>query len=127
MSDGPDDIITTEEELGRALRQKRKRLVIEGPLTSKVISIRLINSTGYAVMVCVIGGAGAFAVATFGAGWILSMLVAGGVAAVIGRPTAKAIAEIVVSAGGVGALNDLRKYLEMNRTGDRIELERWGP
>jgi hypothetical protein len=119
MSEEPDSIIKTEKELGRALRNKRKSLVIEGPLTSKVISIRLINSTTWMVIIPVIGGAAAFAVATLGAGWIVAMLVATGVAAIIGVPTARAIAEIAVAAGGAGALHDLRKYTEVKRVGDR--------
>jgi len=124
MSEEPDSIIKTEKELGRALRDKRERLVIEGPLTSKVISIRLINSTTWMVIIPVIGGAVAFAVSTFGAGLIVSMLVGCGVAAIIGVPTARAIAEIAVAAGGAAALHDLRKYSEVKRVGDRIELVR---
>ena len=119
-----DEIITTIEELGRALRKKQKLLTIEGPLASTVIAVRLIDETTWLLVVPIIGGAAAFFASTLGAGIIVSLLVCGGVAAIIGIPAAKAIAEIVVATRGVAALHDLRHYVEIERIGDRIVLKR---
>jgi hypothetical protein len=119
-----EEIITTVEELGRALREQRKILTIEGPLTSTVIAVRLIDDTTGLLVVSIIGGASAFFAMTLGAGIIVSLLISGGVAAIIGFPAAKAIAEIVVATRGVAALHDLRHYVEVERIGDHIVLKR---
>ena len=119
--------ITSEKELGQALKSKRDTIEIEGDLSKKVIKIK---ATGAVAWVVAIGAIGIAVAATFaapataGTSGVLSVVGAGAAVSVLGLSTTTAAISIAVAAGGVGALNTLRSYKIEKKTPNKIILRR---
>lgn len=106
-------LVKNEKELGCAIRDNVDTIEIEGDLAKKVVRIK---ATGKVVWVVAIGAIGvavasiALAPASGGAstaaGFIATPVAVGG----LGVSVTACAVSIAVAAGGVGALNKLRKY-----------------
>ncbi len=116
--------ITTEKQLGQALKDEKDEIVIEGDLTKKVVRIRATGKIAWMVAIAAIAIAVGVLIASGGTGAPASGLVGVGAVSVLGLPAALSAIGIAVAAGGVGVLNSLRKYKEVSRDGDRIVLKR---
>ena len=113
--------IRTEKELGEALKNDQNRIEIEGDLSRKVIKIKATGKVAWVI------AAGAIAVAvaavlatpaTGGASNALHFIAAPAAAATLGISVTSSAIAIAVAAGGIGALNKLRRYsLEKNPDG----------
>ena len=124
-------VVKTEKELGAALKADESTIEIEGSLQEKVVKIKATGKVAWAVA---IGGVAVavVAVCTTGAtagtsGPITVPIGAASIAvpaATLGATVAMSAVAIAVAAGGVGALNKLRKYkMEKSRDG-RLVLVR---
>ena len=119
--------IRTEKELGEALKSDQDRIEIEGDLTRKVIKIKATGRVAWVIA----GGAIAVAVvavlatpATGGVSNVAHFMAAPAAAATLGVSATGSAIAIAVAAGGIGALNKLRRYsLEKNSDGS-ITLKR---
>ena len=113
--------IRTEKELGEALKNDQDRIEIEGDLSGKVIKIKATGKVAWAV------AAGAIAVAiiavvatpvTGGTSNVAHLVVVPAASATLGVSVAGSAIAIAVAAGGIGALNKLRRYsIEKNADG----------
>ena len=119
--------ITTEKELGQALKSKQDTIEIEGDLRRKIIRIK---ATG-AIAWCVAIGAIAVAVvailaapATGGASAAPGVIAAPAAIGILGGATTASAISIAVAAGGIGALNTLRSYKIVENSGNRLVLKR---
>lgn len=105
--------VRTEKELGEALKNDVDTIEIEGDLKNKVIRIK---ATGKVVfwIVCgaiALGIAGILvAPVTGGASGAAGIIAAPVAVASLGAPVATSATLIAIAAGGVYALNKLRKY-----------------
>lgn len=132
----PSVKVTTEEEMGEAIKNNVDTIEIQGDLANKVFKIKATGKVVWAVAI----GAIAVAVACLIAqekssdvdtpsqtGKAIAFTGAAGgtaVAAGILGKAAIAAASIAVAAGGVGALTTLRdKYTIAERTADRLVLQ----
>lgn len=123
--------VTTEAELGEVLRNNEEMIEIEGDLANKVIRIRATGKVAWTVAIGAIGIATYSVITTLGTGGVSAPATAPivgitGTAAVSvlgGAVTYSAIA-IAVAAGGVGALNRLRKYKQVSYRENRLVLVR---
>ena len=106
-----------EKELGRALKEEKDMIVVEGDLVHKVIKIKMIGKAAWPI--CIGGITIAITVtitnaSTAGAATpiaVPSALVgASGAVATLGVPTTIAAIGIAVAGGGVAVLNKLRRY-----------------
>lgn len=121
--------VRSEKELGEALKDGRDTIIVEGDLAKKVVRIRATGAIAWAIAIAAISavvilvatsstGVGAPAAAPF-------VPVAGGAAvAVLGTGTTISAVLVAVAAGGVAALNRLRKYKEVERSSGRVVLKR---
>lgn len=119
--------IITEKELGEALKNQQDTIEIEGDLRNHVVRIKATGKLAWIVAIAAIG----FAVVA-----IIAAPTTGGTSAVVGftsAPLAVAILggaatisaiSIAVAAGGVGALNSLRKYKIIEKSDNRLILKR---
>lgn len=113
--------VRTEKELGEALKNNQDRIEIEGDLSKKVIKIKATGKVAWLVA----SGAIAVAViavlatpATGGTSNVAHFVAAPVAAATLGVSVTGSAIAIAVAAGGIGALNKLRKYsLEKNADG----------
>lgn len=117
--------ITEPEDLGKAIKEDRDEILIEGSLAQKSIRIKATGKVAWAVCIGGLGIAAAMIVLRFMAA---SAAAAGGMAFIVkeaATPAASeglgkaAIAAVVigVAAGVIGALNKLRKY-KLEKVGD---------
>jgi len=116
--------VASESDLGDALKSNADTIVIEGDLVKKVIRIRATGKIAWVIAIAAIAIAVGIAIASGGAGAPAAVAVGGGAIGILGLPTALAAVAIAVAAGGVGALNRLRTYKQIERTGDRLVLKR---
>lgn len=116
--------IRSEDDLGRAINGNSDSIEIEGDLVKKVLKIKATGKVAWAVAIGGIGIAVAVLISTGGAGAPASGIIGGGAVAVLGLPTAISAVSIAVAAGGVGALNKLRKYKIIEKSNDRVVLKR---
>lgn len=120
--------ITSEKELGKAL--KENEVVIEianDELGKKVIRIKATGKVAWAFALAALAiavPAAISAFATAGVGAVASGLTATGAVAVLGAGATTSAIAIAVAAGGVGALNKLRKYRLEKKDGNRVILHR---
>jgi len=121
-------MISSEKELGEALKTQQDTIEIEGDLAKKVIRIKATGAVAWGVAI----GAIAVAVvailtspATGGAhGVICAGLTAPVAVGILGGGAATAAIAVAVAAGGIGALNRLRSY-KMEKLGpDHIILKK---
>lgn len=125
------DSISNEKDLGNALKQEKEQIIIEGNLKDKVIKIKATGLVAWAVAIGSIGIAVVAVIMTAGSGGTASpttaplFIISGGAAAtILGAPTAISAVLIGVAAGGVGALNKLRKYEITYKDKDKIILKK---
>ena len=109
--------MTTEKELGEALKNNEDTIVVEGDLAKKVIKIGATgNAVWVACIICIAVAVAATIVTISSAG--TATLVTGPAASVglgfaataLGMPTAITATGIAIAGGGVNALNKLRNY-----------------
>lgn len=116
--------IKTEDQLGKALKEGKDIIEIEGDLVNKVIKIKATGNIAWAVAITAIALA------------VLALLISGGVSApasgivgfsavsILGLPTTLSAISIAVAAGGVGVLNSLREYEIQSHTDNLLVLKR---
>lgn len=130
--------VTTEKELGEAIRDNENSIVIEGDLSQKIVRIKAVGPVAWAVCIGCLGIAIA-AIITMPAETVAGPATGGistaahafaaaapvaPAAAVLGGATIPAIT-IGVAAGGVGGLSALYSKYRITKTGSRyIELKR---
>ncbi len=109
--------MTTEKELGEALKRGDSTIVVEFELANKVIRIKATEKGVWALCVTAIGVAVVFGVVTIstaGTATVPSAFIAtpaiATVSGFLGMPTAISAIGIAIAGGGVGALNKLRGY-----------------
>jgi hypothetical protein len=123
--------VKTEAELGEALKNNEESIEIEGDLAKKTFKIRATGKVAWAACIGAIGVAIYSVAATVGTGGTsapVTGLTAGLTAAtattVLGGAVTYSAIAIGVAAGGVGALNKLRKYKQVSYENDRLVLRR---
>ena len=109
--------MTTEKELGEALKNNQDTIEVEGDLKERVLKIKATGKGVWAACAVCITVAVAVAVVTISSGGIATpitgptaALTLGVAATTLGMPTAVAATGIAIAGGGVGVLNKLRKY-----------------
>lgn len=109
--------MTTEKELGEALKRGDSTIVVEFELANKVIRIKATEKGVWALCVGAIGVAvvcGVVTISTAGTATVPSAFIAtpaiATVSGFLGMPTAISAIGIAMAGGGVGALNKLRGY-----------------
>ena len=123
--------VRTEAELGEALKNNEESIEIEGDLARKTFKIRATGNVSWAVCIGAIGIATYSVIATVGTGGTsapVTATTAGFTAAtattVLGGAVTYSAIAIAVAAGGVGALNKLRKYKQVSYENSRLILRR---
>lgn len=119
--------ITSEKELGRALKSNQDTIEIKGDLSKKVLKIKATGTVAWAIAIGAIGIAVASILAAPAtAGTSASVAYLSGTAAVstIGFSATTTAITIAVAAGGVGSLNSLRSYKVVHKTSDKIILKK---
>ncbi|OQX01930.1 MAG: hypothetical protein BWK73_44435 [Thiothrix lacustris] len=119
--------VSTEKELGDALKREEHTIEITGDLAKKTIKLRATGNIAWAVAFAAIG------IAVYG---VIATPVTGGTTGIVagftgtaavgilgGAATYSAIA-IAVAAGGVGVLTSLRSYKEVSRTANSLIIKR---
>ncbi|MEW6729505.1 MAG: hypothetical protein AB1332_09210 [Pseudomonadota bacterium] len=116
--------ISTEEELGEALKNNQGTIEIEGDLSKKVIRIKATGTVAWAIAIGAIGIAVVLTVGSGGTAAPAAGFVGFGAVSVLGVSAATSAVAIAVAAGGVGALNSLRKYKIVNQSNNKVVLSR---
>lgn len=116
--------IYTEKELGRALKDEQDTIEIEGDLTKKVLRIKATGKVAWAIAIGAIGIAVTILISSGGTGAPVSGLVGIGAVSVLGGATSVSAISIAVAAGGVSALNSLRRYRVVKKSGEKVVLKR---
>jgi hypothetical protein len=116
--------ISTEKELGDALKNNQDSIEIEGDLSKKVIRIKATGTVAWAVAIGAIGIAVVLTVGSGGTAAPAAGLVGFGAVSVLGVSAATSAVAIAVAAGGVGALNSLRKYKIVSQSDNKVVLSR---
>lgn len=119
-----DNPISTEEELGYALKNSADTIVIEGDLVKKVVRIRATGKTAWIIAAGAIGVAITMTVVSGGTSAPASFLIGSSAIGILGLPTAIAAVLIGLAAGGIAALNRLRGYKEITRSEGRVVLKK---
>lgn len=116
--------ISNEDDLGEALKKEQDTIEIEGDLIKKVLKIKATGSVAWAIAIGAIGVAVAVVISTGGTGAPVSGFVGVGAVTVLGWSTAVSAVSIAVAAGGVSALNKLRRYKVVEESGNKLILKR---
>jgi len=116
--------INTEEKLGAALKEDTDTIIIKGDLVKKVVRIRATGKVAWAIAAGAIAVAIIIVVASGGTGTPGAALVGGTAVGILGLPAAIGAASIGIAAGGIAALNKLRRYEEVERSSGRLVLRR---
>ena len=116
--------VKTPKELGKALKNNADEILIEGDLKKKVIRIRITGKVAWLVAIGAIAAAVAAIIASGGLAFALGIPLVAPAISILGVPTVSAAILIAIAAGGVGALNKLRKYKEVERGEDWLVLRR---
>ncbi|MFJ4118444.1 hypothetical protein ACIPV9_18735 [Pseudomonas psychrophila] len=119
--------VSTEKDLGDALKRKEDCIEITGDLVKKTIKIRATGNVAWAIAIAAVGVAvyGVIALpVTGGTSAAVSGLVAPAAIGVLGGAVTLSAISIAVAAGGIGALTSLRKYKEVSRTDNTLILRR---
>ena len=112
--------VRSNQELGKALKEGKNEIVIEGALSEKVLRIR---ATGTIAWVVARGAIGlAVVVVTSSVGAPAGVVPAAGAVAILGAPATMAAIAIAAAAGDVAALNTLRSYRVVSQEKDRLVL-----
>jgi hypothetical protein len=116
--------ISTEKELGEALKNNQDSIEIEGDLSKKVIRIKATGAAVWAIAIAAIGVAVVLTVGSGGTAAPAAGLVGVGAVSVLGVSAATSAVAIAVAAGGVDALNSLRKYKIVSQSNNKVVLSR---
>lgn len=124
--------ITDAKDLGRAIKNGQDEIVIEGNLAKKTIKIKATGKVAWAIAIggittAVIAGIATAGTAGTAAPATLPAVAAGfsmAAPAVGGISVASSAVNIAIAAGGVGALNKLRKYEIVEKSDNRVVLRR---
>ena len=119
--------VNDSKGLGKELKDNDGEIIIEGDLKNKVLRIKATGKVAWAVAIGAIGVAVVSAIAapaTGGTSGIASFLVAPAAVSVLGGATTTAAIGIAVTAGGVGALNKLRKYKIVENDDNKLILKK---
>ncbi len=118
--------VSTEEELGEALRNGESSIIIEGDLANKVIRIRAAGEVAWLVAIGAIGIVvmSILLAAPTGGAAGAGLVAAPAAIGILGTAATTTAVGIAVAAGGVAALNKLRGYKEVARDGASLHLER---
>lgn len=116
--------ISTEKELGEALKNNQDTIEIEGHLTTKVLKIKATGKVSWAIAIGAIGIAVAITLGTGGTAAPVAGAVGIGAVSILGVSATTSAVAIAVAAGGIGALNSLRKYKIASKEGNKIKLIR---
>lgn len=124
-------IVTTEKELGEALKRGESTIEVEFDLQNKVLKIKALEKGAWAVCVAAIGVAvvcGVVTISTAGTATVPSAFVAAPavvtVSSFLGMPTAISAIGIAIAGGGVGALNKLRGYRVEKVSDEKVILHK---
>jgi len=123
--------IDTKQELADALHKEQETFEIAGDLINTVLKIKNIGTFSWLVALPAIGTATLATLATTKVGKIATPLTlpiatfyAIGAVPILGLSTTKSAIEIAVAAGGVNALNQLRKYKIIENTKEKLVLKK---
>lgn len=119
--------ISTEKELGEALKEGIDKIEIEGDLKKKVLRIKGTGKVSWAIAIgCIAIAITGILVspATAGASGTAGFIAAPAAVAALGAPVAASATLIAIAAGGVGALNKLRKYKIVVNDGNSLVLQK---
>ena len=120
--------MTTEKELGEALKRGEDTIDIEMDLSRKVLKIKAVGNYAWAICVAAIGVAvvcGVVTITSAGTAAAPSAFVATpAVASFLGVPTAISAIGIAIAGGGVGALNKLRGYRVEKVSNEKVILHK---
>ena len=116
--------ITTEKELGNALKNNQDTIEIEGDLTNKVIKIKATGAVAWAVAIGAIGIGVVITLGSAGTAAPVAGFVGIGAASILGASATASAVAIAVAAGGIGSLNSLRKYKVVRSQDGKLTLSR---
>lgn len=123
--------MTTEKELGEALKNNYDTIEVEGDLSKKVLKIKATGKVAWGVCIGCIVVAVSMMVVTLGSGGTAAPVAGpttavtlGAAASVWGLPTAITATGIALAGGGVAALKKLRKYRIEKISDTRIVLHK---
>ena len=123
--------MTTERELGEALKKDQDTIEIEGDLAKKTIKIKATGKVTWGVCIACIAVAVTMSVVTIGSGGTATPLTGpsvalslGAAATTLGMPAAITATGIAIAGGGVIALKKLRKYKLEKISDTKIVLHR---
>lgn len=119
--------VNDSKGLGEALKNDADEIVIEGDLKEKVVRIKAKGKVAWAVAIGAIGVAVAsviMAPTTGGTSGVAGLVTAPAAVSILGASTTTTAIGIAIAAGGVGALNSLRKYKIVKNEGNRLVLRK---
>lgn len=131
--------VQTSSELGKAIKRKESKIVVEGDIVKKVIRIKITGPIAWGVAFAAIGSAvylylstpatSAASTPIGGTGGVISFGAASGAAGaattILGIRATTVAVGIGLAAGGVGAVTALRdKYTIVEKSKRRIVLKR---
>ena len=123
--------MTTEKELGQALKGNQEYIEIEFDLAKKVLRIKALGNVAWGACITCIAVAAIMAVVTISSGGTATpvtgptaALVLSTAAVNMGMPAAISATGIAIAGGGVAALGKLRKYRVEKISDSHIILHR---
>ena len=125
-------IVSTPQELGKAVSNGKNKIIVSGSLGSAVITIEAIGPVAWVVAIGSLGVAVAGAMATAGtggaaapAGVVMEGIAAPALITTFGSlSTVTTAIGIAVAGGGVGTLTTLRKYKAKRKNGKVVLYKR---
>ena len=109
--------ITSNKELGEALKNKEESILIEGDLANKVIRIKATGKLAWGITIAAITTSVAAILLKTTSGGLATPLTSAAIftsapaaIAVLGPAATKSAILIAIAGGGVGVLHTLRKY-----------------
>lgn len=123
--------ISTNKELGKALKNKEESILIEGDLANKVIRIKATGKLAWGITIAAISTSVAAILLKTSSGGIATPITSAALftsapaaIAVLGPPAAKSAIVIAVAGGGVGVLHALRKYEIIEQGAKLLKLKK---
>lgn len=119
--------VSTEEELGEAIKNEEDTIEIEGSLADKTIKLRATGNVAWAVAFGAIGiaaYAAIVAIPTGGTSGAVAAFAAPAAVGILGGAVTYTAIAVAIAAGGVGALTKLRSYEEVSRESNKLILKR---
>lgn len=119
--------IKDEKELGKALKEDRDEIIIEGDLKNNVIRIKAIGKVSWAIAIAAIAvavGSVLAAPLTGGLSTTANFITAPVAVSVLGVPATGAAISIAVAGGGVKILDKLRDYKIVKKNDNSVILKK---